>query len=204
MWLALRELKGLSQAALAAKAGVNQSYYSQIERGAAIPAARTAARLLAALGVADMLPELAERLSTPIRPDSVADRWHRVAQTLRATLPGWSADGLMGPVLGVPEVPLSPAAQAGVVGIMELVGSVTFTEDDALSSQWMQVQGTLLRRRQQQIEAETRHALSGILAQRRQDPAWDTIWRLWPSLSESQRSILVAVAEEFLGRPSSP
>jgi transcriptional regulator with XRE-family HTH domain len=124
VWQTLRALAGLSQVEVASRAGVNQSHFSQIERGRVHPSASTIAKLLSVLPPPPALDAAAVQSALESESDSEA---LAAAETIAAALtqawPDWVPATIQAGYWGVPPIrTIAVAAQTGLVWLV-LVGS---------------------------------------------------------------------------------
>jgi transcriptional regulator with XRE-family HTH domain len=124
IWKTLRELAGLSQAEVAHRARVNQSHFSQIERGRVQPGPSTVAKLLSVLPPPPALQATAiqEALESGPSADERADA-ETVAAALTKSWPDWVVATIRALYWGIPPVgTISVSAQPGLVWLV-LVGT---------------------------------------------------------------------------------
>lgn len=186
VWCALRALHGQSQVEVAKAAGINQSYYSQIERGQH-PSGRVAARLLAAL-------PLPAGLDSALIFGAIDAGDHGQSEAVWRALThsglGWTA--ITCRALGFPpRAYLSRDAQIGLVWLVMVRLQVTadvlpLDDPQGVSRQW----GVWLSR----INSSSSEPPS---SPNPDDSLWERLMRLWPVLGRQDKERLIDLASRF-------
>ncbi|MDA8204623.1 MAG: helix-turn-helix transcriptional regulator [Thermaerobacter sp.] len=207
-WLTLRELYGLTQTAVAAQAGINQSHYSHIERDRTQPAGLMVAKLVAVLPPPSGLSRT--RIVTALEkgPSSTdRDLILPLVAALAEYWPQWANESLT--ALGYNGAVLSAAAQPGLVWLI-LKGAEEFVPPDLLEpaasialgetavARWSALVSQIHTR---SVVRQGTHVVSQLIEVRQVDPlTWDAVYQGWSRLTPAQRAALANLVSVFLDK----
>lgn len=191
-WLALRELYGMTQVEVAAKARVNQSYYSHIEREAGGKlGGRMLANLLNVLPIPHGLDALiiAQHLVLSPQDAPVEHIW----EALSHAFPMWSVETRQALGLSLMHS-LSVNAQIGFIWLVltgghgdPLVDWVKLSPEQ-VATEWR----SLLARIPAPPAATSGNPVASLI-----NAPLDRIQKAWPRLSVTHRTLLAQLAEEL-------
>lgn len=216
IWRTLRELAGLSQAEVAHRARVNQSHFSQIERGRVQPGSAMVAKLLSVLPVPPALNVAA--VQDGLEKGTTVDGLEDILQALSQAWPDWVVATLRTLYWEIPPVgTISGGAQPGLVWLV-LVGTKDKLLNQTLRSQaavdpvspesfadtWRALLHTLAKSHPSTaLQSEGLARLVDVAALRHPvaDLTWEALRPAWEHVPLRRQAILAALIRELAGAP---
>lgn len=216
VWKALRELAGLSQAEVSHRAAVNQSHFSQVERGRVRPGPSMVAKLLSVLPVPPALNVAA--VQGALENGTEIDGLENIVQALAQAWPDWVVATLRTLYWEIPPVgTISGGAQPGLVWLV-LVGTkdkllnqtlrsqaaVDPVSPESLADAWRALLHTLAESHPSTaLQSEGLARLVDVAALRHPvaDLTWEALRPAWERVPLRQQAILAALIRELAGAP---